>query len=126
MRLPSAISHTPKLSECFILYFNLQTKRIGKANRASFGNAKNVAQLLASPIQRECASGANTKVAKQAFGKIELRRLFHRRKRTTIKNVYCETNASSKQRGFCAAKPSERVQFKNQKKKFRMELLSAL
>ena len=23
MRLPSAISHTPKLSECFILYFNL-------------------------------------------------------------------------------------------------------
>ena len=56
MRLPSAISHTPKLSVCFILYFNLQTKRIGKANRATFGNAKNVAQLLASPIQRECAS----------------------------------------------------------------------
>ena len=41
MRLPSAISHTPKLSE--------------------------------RQISRECASGANTKVAKQAFVKNKTR-----------------------------------------------------
>ena len=54
MRLPSAIPHTPKLSECFTLIYkqSVLAKPIAPLSEMQ----KNVAQLLALPIQRECAS----------------------------------------------------------------------